>query len=45
MFFSIMVPYFPAIGSGEVPPKPPTILIKLQISSVQWSPTKPVLVY
>jgi hypothetical protein len=27
MDFSIMVPHFPALGSGGVPPVPPTILM------------------
>ena len=31
MVLSIMVPRFPAIGSGGMPPVPPTILM-----SAQW---------
>ena len=36
MVLSIMVPHFPAIGSGGVPPVPPTILMS-EFSRIVWS--------
>ena len=38
MVLSIMVPYFPALGSGGVPPGPPTILMSAFVLLIQPHP-------
>jgi hypothetical protein len=41
MVLSIMVPHFPAIGSGGMPPVPPTILMSaLWVGLAPTSPTE-----
>ena len=39
MVLSIMFPHFPALGSGGVPPVPPTILMSASFTSKKKSPT------
>ena len=48
MVLSIMVPHFPAIGSGVVPPVPPTILMsdqQLTKPPVQRITQPPILLF
>jgi hypothetical protein len=37
MVLSIMVPHFPAIGSGGVPPVPPTILMSAALLGILYT--------
>jgi hypothetical protein len=41
MVLSIKVPHFPAIGSGGVPPVPPTILISVDTKDVHVQEAQP----